>query len=448
MPPDVPADRQPPQDIEAEVCLLGSLLLDNNAVDAVVQVLDREAFYRPAHQEIFEVMVRLHDERKPIDIVILRDELSRRGMLDKVGGVDYLASLTDSVPSAANAEAYAKIVKDKASLRGLMNACYNILRDAGQGQGDVDALLDRSERSIFEVVKRKDRTEPMKIEEVLREAFRQLHDARDARERGNRLTGLPTGFFELDELISGMQPSQLMIIAGRPSMGKTSFALRILEQVGVEERRPCLLFSMEMDARTIALNMVCSRARISSHSLRKGLISEGDFAQLMLAAGSFSEAPIFIDDSSALSILDLRARARRLQSSQDIQLVVVDYLQLMESKSAESREREVAMISRSLKSLARELSAPVIALAQLSRAPEAREDRRPRLSDLRESGSIEQDADVVMLLYREEYYVPNTRPGLADVIIAKQRNGPVGSVEVAFLKDFARFENLSTRPGP
>lgn len=443
MPPDPPSNHQPPQDIEAEVCLLGSLLLDNDAVDDVVQILDKDAFYRPAHQDIYDVMVYLHDQRKPIDPVILRNELQQRGQLDKVGGVEYLASLAEAVPSAANAEYYAKIVKEKAVLRGLMGVCIQILKEAGSGQGDTEELLDRAERSIFEVVKKKDRSEPLQIGQILKEAFRQIHDIRDRKER---VTGIPTGFYELDDMICGLQPSQLVIVAGRPSMGKTSFALRIAEHSAITEQRPVLVFSMEMDARQIATNMLCSHARISSHDLRKGRLSETDFQKLLIAAGQFSEAPIFIDDTSGLSVLELRARARRLQAEHKIELVIVDYLQLMEQKGAESRQQEVAMISRSLKSLARELEAPVMALSQLSRAVETREDRKPRMSDLRESGAIEQDADVIMMLYREEYYTKN-KPGIAEVIVAKQRNGPIGDLELAFINNYARFENLSTSHG-
>ncbi|MBI5368863.1 MAG: replicative DNA helicase [Planctomycetes bacterium] len=380
-PPVSLADQVPPQNVEAEVSLLGSILLDNRAMDEVVQIIDPESFYRPAHRDIFDVILALHDQRKPIDIVILRDELQRRGALERVGGLEYLATLTEAVPSAANAEYYAKIVKEKATLRGLIGVCHTILKEATEARGETGDLLDRAERSIFEIVKKKSKAEPQQIGAILKEAFHQLTDIHDRKER---LTGVSTGFFELDDMICGLQPSQLVIVAGRPSMGKTSFVLRIAEHVGLKEQKGVLLFSMEMDARTIASNMLCSHAHISSHDLRRGRLGEADFQRLLIAAGQFTEAPIFIDDSSGLSVLDLRARARRMQSEHGIQLVLVDYLQLMESRGAESRQQEVSIISRSLKALARELSAPVIALSQLSRAVETREDRKPRMADLRE----------------------------------------------------------------
>ena len=437
----------PPQNVEAEVALLGSIILNNEVAGEVIRFVDRDSFYRPAHQILFDVIVELYDARKPIDLVILRDELARRNVLDRVGGIEYLTQLADAVPSSANAEYYAGIVRDKAVRRQLMEACEKIRREAIRSEDEPSQILDKAEQLIFEVARNRGQSETMKIGDLLRDAFSRITDIHS---RAERVTGVQTGFYELDDLICGFQPSQLIIVAGRPSMGKTSFAMRTAEHVGLVQQKPVLIFSLEMDSHQIAQNMLCSHTRVSVHDLRKGKISETDFQRLLMAAGKFAQAPIFIDDSAGMSPLDLRARARRMKAEHNIEMIVVDYLQLMESRGSESRQQEISSISRALKSLARELEVPVIALSQLSRAVEAREEHRPRMSDLRESGSIEQDADVVMLLYREEYYHPDTaEKGISEIIVAKQRNGPTDTVKLQFQANFMRFENLAAnRSGP
>lgn len=438
----------PPHSIEAEVCLLGSMILNGSKIGDVLQIVDPDCFYRPAHQIIFKSLVSLYDKRSGIDIVVLKEDLLRQNALERVGGHEYLMTLLESVPTAENAEYYANIVKEKAIFRNLINVCTQLLREAVAGQTPPDELLDRAEHLIFDVVKRRTRAESVKIGDILRTAFNKISDLRD-RHGPARMWGIPTGFYDLDDTISGLQEAQFVVIAGRPSMGKTSLALNIAEHVGLVEKIPVVIFSMEMNAETVVQNMLCSHARIPAMILRSGKISEEDFQKLLLAAGSFAEAPIYIDDTSVLSALELRARARRYQADYNVGLIVVDYLQLMEMKgSAESRQQEIAMISRSLKALARELNIPVVALSQLSRAPETREDRRPRLADLRESGAIEQDADVVILLYRPGYYTNDPNDRTCEAIVAKQRSGPTRTVPLIFQNEYMRFENYSPLATP
>jgi len=430
-----------PHNLEAEVSLLGSLIRNNAAIGDVVQIVTRDDFYREQHRALFEVVLHLYNERKPIDLTILKEELTRRGALEKAGGAEYLVKLVEDVPVPGNAEHYARIVRERSGLRRLIQAGQTIMHEALEGRDDLDALIDRAEKRVFEIASRRTQGQAFSIYDLLHEVFKNIEDIRS---RQGRITGLSTGYFDLDDLLGGIHPSQLVIVAGRPSMGKTSFALNIAEHVGLVEKKPVLVFSLEMSRQTLAQNMLCSHTRISSFRIRTGKISDEEIHRLALAAGSFEDAPIFIDDASSLSVLDLRARARRLKRDRDIQLIVLDYLQLMEMRESrpESRQQEIAMISRSLKALARELDIPVIALSQLSRAVETRDDHRPRLADLRESGAIEQDADVVMMLYRDDYYNRNsTEPNTCELIVAKQRNGPTGEVKLTFLKDFMRFEN-------
>lgn len=438
-------ERQLPQNLEAEVCLLGSILLDNEAMGDVVSLVDPQSFYSPANQLLYEIFVRCFETKKPLDAVILHDELARRDALARVGGPEYIAQVMEAVPSPANAEYYARIVREAAVKRKLLATVSLIEREIYHPTMETDELLEMSERAIFEVVQRKGDRRDLQIGEILKQAIKKIADIHDRRAR---LSGLSTGFYDLDNALGGgMHPSQLIIIAGRPGMGKTSFVMRIAEHVGLQEKKGVLFFSLEMDQANIAQNMLCAHARISSWNIRKGLISTEDIQRLLLAAGAFYEAPIYLDDSTSLSVLEIRARARRFKAEKDIGLVVIDYLQLMEQKNAESRQQEIAIISRSLKHLARELQVPVIALSQLSRAVEGRDDRRPRLSDLRESGAIEQDADVVLMLYRDEVYNEKTTPapGVCEAIIAKNRSGPTDTVNFAFLKEYMRFENLAAR---
>ncbi len=433
-------ERTLPQNIEAEVGVLGSMLLDNDAVNLAVQMLCKDSFYKTPHQELFQTIVDLYDRDRAVDLVILKEELKKRSLLEKVGGVEYLMELEESVPTAANIEYYARIVQEKAVKRSLIDAAVRIQKDSYEEAYDTDALLDKAESLVFEIGQKKASAPSAKLCDLLKTTFDQIEKYHDKK---NKLTGLSTGYADLDDITCGLQPSELIVVAGRPSMGKTSLALNILQHAGIVENKPAVLFSLEMSANQVAQNMLCSHAKVNAHDLRRGFLKEHEWSQLSLAMGALSEGAIFIDDTPGLSILELKAKARRLKSHHDIQLIVIDYMQLMEATKAESRQQEISVISRGLKSLARELGIPIIAVSQLNRSVESREGNKPRMSDLRESGSIEQDADVIMLLYREEYYDPQKNPGVAEVIIAKQRNGPVGTVSLTFLKEFMRFESLA-----
>jgi len=445
-PADVLLGRVPPHSVEAEMAVLGSMILDSTVVGDVIEYVETASFYRSNHQRIFEALIDLYLTQKKTDLIVLKGELERRGTIHEVGGIEYCASLVEQVPTSAHAVEYAEIVRAKAILRHLIGNCTSIVRKAGTEGEDPDKLLDEAQALIFEVAARRGGRDVETLETILKQTFQQIADLRD---RKARLLGMSTGFYELDDLLSGLQPSQLYIIAARPSMGKTSLAMKIAEFVAVDLKTPVLFFSLEMASAQIAQQMLCSHCRIPSHNLRTGMVSEEDYQKLLLGAGVLAEAPVLIDDSADLSILEARARSRRMKAEHPtLGLIVVDYLQKMHAK-ADSREREIALISSQLKSLAKELEIPVICLAQLNRQPEGRESKMPVLSDLRESGSIEQDADVVMLLYREDYYDPNSAAkNTCDVIIAKNRTGPTNTVKLAFIKEYTRFENLTVRPGP
>ncbi len=441
-PRDVLTEKVPPHSTEAEMALLGSMILDNECIGEVIEQLDHEAFYHHAHQVVFTGITSLFSGMKSCDLITLKDELKKIGKLDEAGGVEGLGHLVETVPSAANSLHYAGIVREKAILRSLIKTCTNIIREASVAAGeDADRTLDHAQELIFQTAKKEGQEKVRKMGELLKNTFQQITDIRD---RNQRILGIPTGFYELDDLISGLQGAQLYIMAGRPSMGKSSLAMRVIETVGVEQQKPVLFFSLEMSAAQIAQQMLCSHCRVSSHKLRTGMLGEEEYHKLLLGAGALNEAKIFIDDSADLTDMEMRARARRYKAQHNIELVVVDYLQKMHSKNAESRQQEISRISSSLKSLSKELNIPVIAAAQLNRGTEGREDKKPMLSDLRESGAIEQDADVVMLLYREEYYNHDTeKKNIAEINIAKNRTGPTDAIELIFLKDFTRFENLS-----
>lgn len=436
-----------PQNIESEAALLGALILNNTVAGEVIEILHKDDFYRPSHRRLYETLVDLFINQQMVDSLILKNALEKRGWLEDVGGAEYIAELIDSVPSAANALHYARIIRERATLRTLMQKCSDIVREASQSTTDVDELVDRAEQIIFDIGKKRGARESTRIGDILRETFNKIKDIRD---RKARISGLSTGFYEMDDKLSGFQPAQFIVVAGRPSMGKTSLVLKIMESIGLDQAKPVLLFSVETTGSQIAETMLCSHCRISSHRLRKGLITEEEFQKLLLAAGRFHEAPIFIDDSSDLTVLELRARARRMKAEHDIQCIFVDYLQLINTRQAENRQQEIATISRSLKALAKELNIPVVTLSQLNRAAEGREGNKPRLADLRESGAIEQDADVVLLLYRDEYYHPSDteQKGICDITVAKNRTGPVGDLQLLFQNEFARFENLSVAQPP
>ncbi|HDN97744.1 MAG TPA: replicative DNA helicase [bacterium] len=439
-------DRVPPQNIEAEKALLGCMMIDEEARIKSIESIRSNFFYLKAHQQIFSSIVKLFEKGEKCDLITLSNQLKQEGKLEEVGGIDYLTELVEIIPTSANVDEYIKIVKDKYILRSLISNANQIITEAMNEPEEVEALLDKAESLIFEVSQHMIEREAYPMKELVKEnieLFEQIHLKK------KRVTGLPTGFIELDNMTTGLHPSDLIIIASRPSMGKTALACNIALNltVGVE-KYPILIFSLEMSKEQLVQRMLCAEAKINLKNLRQGILSDDDMGRLMLAAGRLEQSPIFIDDTPSLNIFELRARARRLKAKEDIQLIIVDYLQLMRGRGrAENRQQEISEISAALKSLAKELNIPVIAVSQLSRATEQRERKRPHLSDLRESGAIEQDADLVLLLYRDEFYHPENEEnkGIAEIIIAKQRNGPTGSVFLTFLKEYTRFENYTPR---
>ncbi len=438
------AERMLPQNLDAEVALLGSLMIDSRSVAEVLPMLDSASFYRADHQIVYNAIVSLYDRNEPVDVVTLREELVKSGAAEDICDIDYLNNFAESVPSTANCGYYAKIVQEKAVPRALISSCNDIVRKCYQPDVEPDALLDDAEHEIFQIAERRGLSEAVHIHELLQRAF----DRFDVMEtEGHRILGLPSGFVDLDDKTGGLHGSQLIIIAGRPSMGKTTIACNMIDHIAVVQQKPVVLFSLEMSKDQIACNLLCSRARVPVSKIMRGYLKE-IMPQLTTAADELSKAPIYIDDPAGMRILELKAKARRLKRRHDIQLVVVDYLQLMTGSTSryENRQQEISQISRELKALAKELDIPIIAVAQLSRGVESREGHVPRMSDLRESGSLEQDADVVLLLYREEYYSPEKREGEADLILAKQRNGPTGKIELAWLKEIMRFEDLHRAP--
>ncbi len=441
---DLLAQRLPPQSLEAEVSVLGGVLLENEALNRVVEVVNESDFYREAHRQIFSALLGLYERNEPADLITLSETLKKRDALEEVGGIEYLNSLVNSVPTAANIVYYAKIIKEKSIVRKLINRATEIISQGYGDTGDVDEFLDRSERLIFEISEDRVRPSFFPIKDIIKASFKTIEKLY---EKKQLITGVPTGFTKLDELTSGLQPSDLIIVAGRPSMGKTALALNIAQHAAIEGGIPSAIYSLEMSKEQLALRMLCSNAKVDAHRLRGGFLSEADWPNLTRAAGHLSEAPIFIDDTPGLTVLEMRAKSRRLKAEHNLGLVVVDYLQLMRGRAdSETREQEISDISRSLKALAKELTLPVIALSQLNRKVEDRGDKRPQLADLRESGAIEQDADVIIFLYRDEVYnrsEDNPHKGKAEIIIGKQRNGPTDRFELAFLDKYTCFENLS-----
>lgn len=441
---DLLAQRLPPQSLEAEVSVLGGVLLENEALNRVLEVVNEGDFYREAHRQIFSALLHLYERNEPADLITLSEVLKKRAALEEVGGIEYLNFLVNSVPTAANIAYYAKIIKEKSILRKLINRATEIINLGFGDAGDVDESLDRAERLIFEISEDRVRPSFFPIKDIIKASFKTIENLY---EKKQLITGVPTGFTKLDALTSGLQPSDLIIVAGRPSMGKTALALNITQHAAIEDGIPSAIFSLEMAKEQLALRLLCSEAKVDAHRLRGGFLSETDWPKLTRAAGSLSEAPIFIDDTPGLTVLEMRAKSRRLKAEHNLGLVVVDYLQLMRGRAnSETREQEISDISRSLKALAKELRLPVIALSQLNRKVEDRGDRRPQLADLRESGAIEQDADVIIFLYRDEVYnrsEDNPHKGKAEIIIGKQRNGPTDKFELAFLDKYTCFENLS-----
>jgi replicative DNA helicase len=437
----VSKERSLPQNLEAERTVLGAVLVDNAAFNSAAEMLSREDFHREAHRRIFEAMGVLAEKSQPIDLVTLKDELVRVSALEAVGGAAYLASLVDGLPRITSVEHWSRIIREKAVLRNLIHAAQRIAHTAYEAEEEPAVILDQAETAIFEIAEHRVRQGFVGIREIVKESFRTLDQIALSRER---LTGVATGFVDLDERTSGFQKGDLVIVAARPAMGKTSLCLNIAQHAALRGGETVGIFSLEMSKEQLVLRMLCSDARIDSHKLRTGSLEEKDWAKLAKAYAELSDARIFIDDSVLVTPLEIRAKCRRLKAEHGLGLVIVDYLQLVTGSGRnENRQQEIASISRSMKGLAKELSVPVVALSQLSRAPEARPEKRPQLSDLRESGGLEQDADVVMFIFREEEYKPSDENrGMAEVIIGKQRNGPTGTIKLAFLKEYTRFENL------
>jgi replicative DNA helicase len=443
-------DKTPPQANEAEMAVLGAMLIEREAQAKVLDLLDENCFYKPAHQHIFRAIAHLFAEGSAVDMVTVGESLKNQKLLTEIGGSSYLTDLANVLPTAANVEHYARIVKDKAVLRQLIQVSTRIVTAAFSQSGEVADLLDDAERQIFNIAQSKAEKGFISVSDLVHDV---IETVEKLYQRKTHVTGVATGFSEIDAMTAGFQPSNLIIIAGRPSMGKTSFAMNIAEYVAIHEKRPVAIFSLEMSREELMLRMLCSQARVDSHKVRRGYLEKKYWSTLTAAASQIAQAPIFIDDSSSLSVLEMRARARRLAAElaakgTPLSLIMVDYLQLMRGMGRiESRQQEISEISRNLKALARDLRVPVMALSQLSRRPEEKgREGRPQLSDLRESGAIEQDADLVAFIFREELYKPQEldNQGKAKIIIAKQRNGPTGEVDLAFLREYTRFENLSS----
>jgi replicative DNA helicase len=459
-PRDPYRDRTPPYSEAAEQAVLSAMLLDADALLRATEYVDEAMFYRESHRRVFRAMLALSERGEVIDPLTLTEELSRKNELDAAGGREYIAYLVDVVPTAANVEYHAKIVREKALRRRLIEVSTSIVSEAFDSALPAAELLDAAEHSIFEVNQSRGTEGFTRVKELMYEAMERIEQLHLA---GESVTGVPSGFRDLDEITAGFQPSELVIIAARPSMGKTAFVLNIAQNAALDAKTPVAFFSLEMSKQSLLQRMLTSEARVDAQRLRKGKLRDDEFVQLGRAAGLLSQAPVWIDDTPAISLLEMRSKARRLKAENNIGMIVVDYLQLMVGPpSSENRQQEISTISRSLKALARELRVPVVALSQLSRAPEQRagDNKRPQLSDLRESGAIEQDADVVMFLYRQEYYdvlegkdpsQPDkdgkTSQGLAEVIVGKQRNGPTGNVTLFFNRQYTRFENYSGRQG-
>ncbi|ALS25830.1 replicative DNA helicase [Paenibacillus cisolokensis] len=435
-------DRVPPQNMEAEQAVLGAVLLQSDALITAMERISSEDFYSVPHQQIFEAMIELAEDNQPIDLVTLTAHLQNRQLLEEVGGVSYLARLVSSVPTAANVDYYAQIVEEKSMLRRLIRTATQIVSNGYSAAEDVGALLNEAEQRILEISNRRSSSGFVSIRDVLMEVFERVEFLYSHK---GGTTGIPSGFPDLDKMTSGFQRSDLIIVAARPSVGKTAFALNIAQNVGVRAGETVAIFSLEMSAAQLVQRMICAEANVDAGRMRTGFLEGDDWEKLTMAIGSLSEAQIFIDDTPGITVADIRAKCRRLKKERGLGMIVIDYLQLIQGrgKPGENRQQEVSEISRTLKQIARELEVPVIALSQLSRGVEQRQDKRPMMSDLRESGSIEQDADIVAFLYRDDYYDKETeKKNIIEIIIAKQRNGPVGTVELVFLKNFNKFVSL------
>ncbi len=435
----------PPHDIDAEQAVLGSMLTDKDAVNAAIETLKEDAFYREDNRAIYQAIINLYSKSEPIDIITLKDELESMDKFEQVGGYEYLASLPDKVPTTANVQKYIKIVEEKAILRKLIKTANEIIELGYDPAEDVEDIMDNAEKKIFDIMQSKNQKGYTPIKDVLVESFTKLEELYN---RKQHITGVPTGFVELDYKTAGLHGSELILVAARPAMGKTAFALNIATNAALRGNAPVAIFSLEMSKAQLVNRILCSEAMVDSNKVRTGKLEEDDWVKLAGAIGPLSESEIYIDDTPGISVMEIRTKCRKLKMEKNIGLVVIDYLQLVQgsNKRQASREQEISEISRSLKILAKEINVPVIALSQLSRAVEQRPDHRPMLSDLRESGAIEQDADIVMFLYRDDYYNKESeKKDIAEVIIAKQRGGQTGTVELLWMGNYTKFVNLEKR---
>ncbi|MGZ9585945.1 replicative DNA helicase [Paenibacillus marinisediminis] len=444
---DMFVDRVPPQNLEAEQAVLGAILIHAEALITAMERVQPEDFYNPAHQFIFEAMIDLAEEGQPIDLVTLAAKLQAKQQLDEVGSVSYLMKLANAVPTAANADYYAQIIEEKSMMRRLIRTATEIVSEGYTAEDDIGALLSDAERRILEISNRRSSSGFIAIKDVLMEVFDKIETLN---ENQGTTTGIPSGFIDLDKMTAGFQRNDLIIVAARPSVGKTAFALNIAQNVGVRAKETVAIFSLEMSAAQLVQRMICAESNVDATRLRTGALEDDDWEKLTMSIASLSEAQIFIDDTPGVTVADIRAKCRRLKKEHGLGMILIDYLQLIHGrgKAGENRQQEVSEISRTLKMIARELEVPVIALSQLSRGVEQRQDKRPMMSDLRESGSIEQDADIVAFLYRDDYYNQDTeKKNIIEIIIAKQRNGPVGTVELVFLKNFNKFVSYDRNHG-
>jgi replicative DNA helicase len=434
--------RIPPHSIEAEQSVLGAMLLDREAIISASEFVKAEDFYKDSHREIFEAVMELFEKGEPVDLITLSEQLKQRNTLEAVGGVAFLTDLSASVPTIANVAHYARIIQEKSLLRKLIKSCSEISEKSFEAAEEIGNIIEYAERSIFDLSQRKISRSFIPIKEILISSFNRIEKLYSTKAS---ITGIPTGFTDIDNKTSGMQKSDLILVAARPSMGKTAFALNIVQNAALKTGVPVAIFSLEMSREQLVNRMICAEANIDSHRLRTGNLDEDDWPKLALSVNKLSKANVYIDDTPGITVAEMRSKCRRLKMERGLELIVIDYLQLMQGNGrAESRQQEISDISRSLKALAREMDCPVLALSQLSRAPEMRSEHRPMLSDLRESGAIEQDADIVMFLYRDEYYHPDTeKKNIAEVIIAKQRNGPTATVELVWLDKYTKFADLA-----
>lgn len=433
--------RIPPQNVEAEQSVIGSMLLDKEVIPTITEILKSEDFYREDHKEIFEAVMDLFEKGEPIDLITVSEQLKLRGSLDNVGGIEYLTNMATAVPTTANARHYSKIVEEKSILRKLIRASTDIVNMGYEASEEVSFVLDRAEKNIFDILQKRNMSGFAPIREVLVETFNKLEELYNSK---GVITGIPTGFTDFDYKMAGLHNSDLILIAARPAMGKTSFAINIAQHVAVHEKVPVAIFSLEMSKEQLVNRILCGEAMVDSQRMKTGKLEDEDWQKIARALGPLSEAPIYIDDTPGTTIMEIRAKCRRLKLEKNLGLVVIDYLQLMQGRGkGDSRQQEISEMSRSLKILAKEINVPIITLSQLSRAPEQRTDHRPILSDLRESGAIEQDADIVLFLYRDDYYNPETeKKNIAEVIVAKHRAGSTGTVDLVWLGQYTKFANL------